>query len=157
MPKLFVAADHAGFSLKEILVPYLQELGHQVVDCGAMTLVEGDDYPDLVIPCALKVAEHEGSFGIVIGGSGQGEAMAANRVPGVRAAVYYGEAARPQTDATGSVLGIIESERAHNDANILSLGARFLTEAEAKDAVKRFLKTPFTAEERHLRRKGKLG
>jgi ribose 5-phosphate isomerase B len=155
--KIYIAADHAGYELKEALVPFITSLGHEVEDCGAASLNEGDDYPDMVRPCAEKVVETPGSFGVVIGASGQGEAMAANRVPGARAAVYYGEAARPQTDVDGDTLGIIESARAHNDANILSLGARFLTEEEAKDAVSLFLSTPFSGEERHIRRIEKLG
>jgi ribose 5-phosphate isomerase B len=157
MRKVFIASDHAGYSLKESLVPFLKQLGYETEDCGAYTLEQDDDYPDFITPCALKVIENRDSFGLVLGGSGQGEAMAANRIPGIRAAVYYGEALRPQTDTDGSSLGVIESERAHNDANVLSLGARFLTEEEAKSAVKRFLSTPFLGEERHKRRIGKLG
>ncbi len=156
MPKVFIAADHAGLALKEALTPFLVSLGYEVVDCGAAAYIEGDDYPDYVRPCAERVVADQ-AFGIIIGASGQGEAMAANRVSGARAAVYYGEAAHPQTDADGTQLGIIESERTHNDANMLSLGARFLSEEEARDAVKRFLATPFPGEERHARRVGKLG
>jgi ribose 5-phosphate isomerase B len=138
-------------------MPFIASLGYEVEDCGAYAPSEGDDYPDMVRPCAEKVAEASGSFGIVIGASGQGEAMAANRILGARAAVYYGGTERMQQDADGGMLGIIESARAHNDANILSLGARFIDEKEAKDAVRRFLSTAFTREERHIRRVQKLG
>lgn len=155
--KIYVAADHAGFPLKEKLKPYLTGLGHEVVDCGAHELAEGDDYPDIVTECANRVVGDEDSYGIVIGGSGQGEAMAANRIPGIRAAVYYGTAGHLQTDADGATLDIITSARAHNNANILSLGARFITEQEAKEAVQRFLETTFSGDARHIRRIEKIG
>ncbi len=154
--KLYFAADHAGFELKGKLVAYARELGHEVEDLGAHELVAGDDYPDFVTPCAQAVAGEPGAFGVVIGGSGQGEAMCANRVKGVRAAVYYGEPRHAQTDADGNELGIVESARAHNDANILSVGARFVSESEARDALKTFLETPFSNEARHARRIGKF-
>ncbi|MGB4076695.1 MAG: RpiB/LacA/LacB family sugar-phosphate isomerase [Minisyncoccia bacterium] len=157
MSKIFIAADHAGFSLKEELKPFLTELGHEVEDCGAHAHVDGDDFPDYVRPCAERVAVTQGSFGIVIGASGQGEAMAANRIPRVRAAVYYGDPHRTQTDTTGHILSLLEAARAHNDANILSLGARFLTKDEAKTAVSTFLATSFGGESHHLRRIEKLG
>lgn len=156
MTKVFIATDHAGFALKESLIPFIRSLGHEVEDCGAYSYEEGDDYPDTVHPCAKKVAENERSFGVVIGASGQGEAIVANRVRGIRAAVYYGKAAKKQTDADGKELSLIESERQHNNANILSLGARFISEEEAKGVVKQFLETSFSGEERHIRRIEKL-
>ncbi len=154
--KLYFASDHAGFALKHSLITEAQALGHETEDCGAHALTPGDDYPDFVTPCAEKVAGEPGSFGVVIGGSGQGEAMCANRVRGVRAAVYYGPEPHPQTDADGDTLTMLESERAHNDANILSLGARFLSEEQASDALRVFLKTSFSGEERHVRRLAKF-
>lgn len=154
--RIYCAADHAGFPLKELLIPYLRSLGHDVEDCGATSQTESDDYPDIVAPCARKVAAEAGSFGILIGASGQGEAMVANRIKGIRAAVYYGPAPRAQTDADGISLGLIESARVHNDANILSLGARFVSEDEVKVAVALFLSTPFSGEERHVRRIAKF-
>lgn len=157
MPKIYIAADHAGYSLKEVLVSHLSSRGHEVEDCGAFSSVLDDDYPDYVRPCAEKVAAEQGAFGIVIGASGQGEAMAANRVPGVRAAVYYGGSSTQQLDAQGNELTLLASVRAHNDANILSLGARFLTEEEAIHATNLFLATSFSGEERHMRRIEKLG
>lgn len=155
--KIFIAADHAGFEVKETLRVFLADEGYEVEDCGSFSLDAADDYPDFVRVCAEKVAATSGSFGIVIGASGQGEAMAANRVPGVRAAVYYGAASKKQKDGSGNTLDIIESERAHNDANILSLGARFLTIEEMGEAVTRFLTLSFSGEERHMRRIKKLG
>lgn len=154
--KVYLASDHAGFTLKAALAAHLESLNYAVEDVGASSLEPGDDYPDYVTPCAEKVAGDAGSFGIVIGGSGQGEAMAANRVRGVRAAVFYGEPPHPQTDAEGKTLDMITSARVHNDANILSLGARFLTEEAAKHAVEQFLSTPFSKEERHTRRLAKF-
>lgn len=153
---IYLAADHAGFALKEELRVHLAGLGHAVEDCGATTLTPADDYPDFVFPCARRVAADPGSFGIVIGASGQGEAMAANRVPGIRAVVYYGEAGT-QTDAGGETLDMLQSTRAHNHANVLSLGARFISVPDAIAAVERFLEAPESPDERHVRRVGKLG
>jgi ribose 5-phosphate isomerase B len=154
--KIYLAADHAGFEAKALLMARLESLGHDVEDCGAFSLDGADDYPDFVLLCAHKVANDPGSFGILLGASGQGEAMVANRVAGVRAAVYYGKAEHTQTDATGAELGLVESARLHNDANVLSLGARFLLAGEAEEAVLRFLQTPFSGDERHMRRIAKF-
>lgn len=149
---IYIASDHAGFALKETLKQYLHGLNYRIEDCGAFEENEDDDYPDYILPCARHVASDPGSFGIVLGASGQGEAMVANRIPGVRAVVYYGPVSFSQVDASGNSLDIIQSTRIHNDANILSLGARFVTEDEAKEAVSTFLDTPFSADERHMRR-----
>ena len=153
---IYFASDHAGFSLKSALMPFVQSLGHSVEDCGPKALAPDDDFPDYVLPCARKVAGNAGSFGIILGASGEGEAMAANRVKGVRAAVYYGDAAGAQADEAGNILNLVQSVRAHNNANILSLGARFISEDAAKAAVKLFLATPFSGDERHTRRLVKL-
>lgn len=150
--KIYLASDHAGFTLKEALRAYLTQRGYMTEDCGAFEQDPDDDYPDFILPCARHVAGDPGSFGIIIGASGQGEAMAANRIQGVRAAVYYGSASVSQIDAEGAALGLLESVRMHNDANILSLGARFIHEEEAKTAVALFLSTAFTGDERHVRR-----
>lgn len=154
--KIFIATDHGGFELKNNLKPFLTGLGHEVEDCGAFEFDKEDDYPDFITPCAEKVAATPGSMGIIIGGSGQGEAMAANRVKGARAAVYYGEPQRKQTDSEGKEIGMITSTRDHNDANILSLGARFLTEEEIKGKIEEFLSTPFSDHSRHKRRIAKF-
>ena len=145
MTKIFIGADHDGFELKEKIVPFLKELGHEVEDMGAHTLEALDDYPDFIRPTAEAVAGEAGSRGIILGGSGQGEAMCANRVFGVRAVVYYGGA-----------VDIVVLSREHNDANILSLGARFIEESEALDVVKLWLDTPFSGDERHMRRINKI-
>ena len=158
MRKIFVASDHAGFALKQILIPYLQAAGHEVTDMGPESLNLDDDYPELIMPCAHAVADSEGvALGIVIGSSGQGEAMVANRVPGIRATVFYGEGKGIEcVDAEGAPAedgyDIVRLSRMHNSANILSLGARFITEDQAKKAVDIFLATPFSTKERHQRR-----
>ncbi|MES3005333.1 MAG: RpiB/LacA/LacB family sugar-phosphate isomerase [Patescibacteria group bacterium] len=160
--KIFIAADHAGFELKKFLVEKLSEDHHEMIDCGAHQLIEDDDYPKYISKAARDVSECEiarmrGAItnspndedlevrGIVIGGSGQGEAIMANRYESVRAAVYYGG---PEE--------IVTLSREHNDANILSLGARFLSETEALKVVKLWLKTKFSGEERHIRRIGEV-
>lgn len=144
---IYFAADHAGFELKEALIAYVRgELGFQVEDCGAYAHDAEDDYPDYISLAAAKVSERpEEAIAIILGGSGQGEAMVANRMKGVRATVYY-----------GGTMDIITLSKEHNNANILSLGARFLTEEEAKKAVQVWLKTPFSGEERHIRRINKF-
>ncbi len=143
--KIFIGTDHAGYSLKETLKDFLEKLGYQVEDKGAFELNEADDYPDFIIPVAEAVSLDPRSLGIVIGGSGQGEAMTANKIRGIRSAVYY-----------GGNLELVKLSREHNSANILSLGARFVTEEEAKKAVEIFTKTPFSKEERHIRRLDKI-
>lgn len=154
--KIFIGSDHAGYDFKEKLKVYLEDMGHEVKDQGAFSYDIEDDYPDFIRPVAESVASGRGSIGIILGASGQGEAICANRVKGARAALYYGEPGKSQTDAGGRVLDLISSARAHNNANILSLGIRFLSEDEAKEAVRVFLHTDFTGEERHIRRINKL-
>jgi ribose 5-phosphate isomerase B len=145
MAKIYLASDHAGYELKEALAPFLGERGYEVEDLGPLSLDPNDDYPDYLMMLGRHVAGEKGAMGIGIGGSGQGEAIAANRVKGARAAVFYGG---PDE--------IIKLSREHNDANILSLGARFLTQEQAKDAVILWLTTTFSGEERHMRRIAKL-
>ncbi len=140
--KIYLATDHAGFELKEKIKQFLSVASYDVIDCGATELNKDDDYPDFVVKAATAVSrDPEGSRAIVLGGSGQGEAMVSNRQANVRAAVYYG----------GS-LDIVKLSRQHNDVNVLALGARFVTEREALTAVETWLTTPFSAEERHIRR-----
>lgn len=139
--KIFLASDHAGYELKQKLIDFLHAQGHEVEDLGPSRLNPADDYPDFIGPCARKVAETHDSLGIIIGLSGQGEAMAANRVRGARAAVYYGG----PTD-------ILRLSRQHNDANMLSLGARFVNFEEAQKAVALWMTTHFEGDERHQRR-----
>ena len=143
--KIFIASDHAGFELKKVLIDYLKSKGLEVEDMGAYEYDPDDDYPDFIIPCAQKVAADQSARGIVIGGSGQGEALAANKVRGIRAALYYGPSA-------GSGLEIVRLSREHNDTNILSLSGRFLSVEEAKEAVDLWLATKFDQTSRHQRR-----
>ena len=144
--KIYIGTDHAGFELKQALVSYLRELEYEVEDLGVNKYDELDDYPDFIAPVARAVASNlEQNRGIILGGSGQGEAIVANRFRGIRAAVCYG----PPFD-------IVRLSREHNDANILSLGARFITEDEAKEAVSLWLETEFSGEERHSRRIEKI-
>jgi ribose 5-phosphate isomerase B len=150
--QIFIATDHGGFEKKNALIPYLEALGHTVEDCGAFTYDPADDYPDFITACARRVSEVPNARGIIIGGSGQGEAMAANRIKGIRAAVFYGEPQVRQKDITGQELSMIASMRDHNDANVLSLGARFLTDDAMKKAIEEFLTTPFSGDARHIRR-----
>lgn len=153
--KIYLGTDHAGYELKNKLKDYLSSLGHEVEDKGPFVFDKEDDYPDFIFPVAHAVAEDAGSFGVILGGSGQGEAICANRVKGVRAGVYYGDISN-QTDSDGKVIDMITSLREHNNANILSIGARFLDEEKVKIAIKKFIETSFPKDERHVRRINKL-
>ena len=153
--KIYLASDHAGFPLKEKLKTFLAEHGHEVIDGGAYQHDASDDYPDFVLPVAKAVSGDPLVRGIILGGSGQGEAIAANRVAGVRAIVYYGPPCLRAGEAGGS-LDIVKLSREHNNANILSLAARFMNEEEAKEAVRLFLETPFNGDARHQRRIKKI-
>lgn len=144
--KVYLATDHAGFELKEKVKEFLKKEGFNVEDCGATVLDGEDDYPDFISKAAEAVSKNpDNDKAIIFGGSGQGEAMVANKFPKVRAAVYYGKAE-----------DMPSLTRLHNNSNVLSLGARFLTEEEAETAVKLFLETSFTNEERHVRRIEKI-
>ena len=141
---IHIATDHAGLELKEKVKSYLSKLDYEVIDHGAYEYDALDDYPDFIFPCAEAVSNDPNSKGIILGGSGQGEAMAANRVKGVRAAVFYNG---PDE--------IIKLSRQHNDANILSLGARFMSEEEMYKIIELWLSTDFESG-RHKRRIEKL-
>lgn len=160
MNKVLIASDHAGYALKNALVEHIRTLGYDVVDLGAFSLDPEDDYPDFMMPLARIVAE-EDARGIVIGGSGQGEAMCVNRIPGVRAAVFYGPmrvTAALDIEGGHSEDGYdaVRLPRRHNDANVLSIGARFVSGDEADEAVRIFLETPFSDSPRHARRLAKF-
>ncbi len=158
---IYIGSDHSGYELKEKLKIYLKSLEYNIEDMGAFSYIKDDDYPDFIKQVAQSVSEDENSFGIVMGGSGQGEAICANKIKGIRAALFYGSKIPTQKiDINGKKstdpLEIIKLAREHNDANILSLGVRFISEEEAKKAVKLFIETPFSKEERHIRRINKL-
>lgn len=142
---IYLGSDHAGFELKNELKNFLEDLGYEISDLGPFKYNKDDDYPDFVKKAAKEVAKNKKSVGIVIGGSGQGEAITANRIKGVRAIVYY-----------GGPVDILRLSKEHNNANILSLGARFLTLDEVKKAVKIWLQTEFSGAKRHQRRIEKI-
>ncbi len=154
--RIYIASDHGGFELKNALIAFLKgKPEYDVEDCSAKAFDSEDDYPAIIAGAARKLSADalagRDSRAIVIGASGQGEAIVANRFRGVRCALYYG-AAGEQKDMSGKKLDMISSTREHNNANALSLGARFLTVEEAKKAIENWLKTQFSGEERHARR-----
>ncbi|MDT0342775.1 ribose-5-phosphate isomerase [Streptomyces litchfieldiae] len=137
--RVYLGSDHAGYELKAHLVDWLKDHGHEPVDCGPHTYDAQDDYPPFCLRAAERTAADPEALGIVIGGSGNGEAIAANKVTGVRCALAWSE----ETARLG---------RQHNDANVLSVGARMHTLDEATSFVAVFLATPYSGEERHSRR-----
>ncbi|MBO1030323.1 ribose-5-phosphate isomerase [Tessaracoccus sp. SD287] len=137
--RVHIATDHAAFELKEYLVAELRTREYEVVDHGADSYDANDDYPTFVIPCAEAVAAEPGSLGIVLGGSGNGEQIAANKVKGIRAALAY----NPELAKLG---------RQHNNANCVALGGRMQALDQSLAIVLAFLETPWTNEERHARR-----
>ncbi len=144
--KIFLATDHRGFKLKEKIKTWLGEWQYEYEDFGASVENSEDDYPDFISKAAQAVSDNpENSRGIILGGSGQGEAMVANKYKGVRAAVYY-----------GGLKDIVVLSREHNDANVLSLGASFVSDEDAKKAIKLWLQTPFSQDARHVRRLHKI-
>jgi ribose 5-phosphate isomerase B len=136
---VYLGSDHAGFELKAVLANWLTSAGHQVTDCGPASYHDGDDYPPYVMRAADMTAADPGSIGIVIGGSGNGEQIAANKIEGIRAALVWSEETA-------------RLARLHNDANVLSLGARMHPVTDAIAFTQAFLATPFSGEARHVRR-----
>ena len=143
--RVHIATDHAAFELKEFLVAGLRDAGYDVVDHGAKTYNDQDDYPDFVIPAAEAVAAEldQGSMGIVLGRSGNGEQIAANKVKGIRA-------------AWADTIELAQLGRQHNNANVLSLGGRVVSNESGLEIAKAFLETKFTDNGRHLRRINKI-
>ncbi len=142
--RIVLATDHAGFELKESVKKYLLDFNYDVKDFGAFEYEPTDDYPDFINPAAKFISENDNTIGIIFGGSGQGEAMAANRFKGVRAAVFYGGPDQ-----------IIELSRLHNNANVLSFGSRFIEPENAIDLIKKWLSIEFEGG-RHQQRIAKL-
>ena len=140
---IYLATDHGGYQLKEEIKTYLVQNNISAEDLGAHTLDPEDDYPDFIIPVAKKVTSDPARLGIIIGRSGNGEAIAANKVRGIRAALCLNEE-------------MARKARQHNDANILSLGADYITQDEAKRIVRTFIETNFSNEDRHIRRIEKI-
>ncbi|MDD5318584.1 MAG: RpiB/LacA/LacB family sugar-phosphate isomerase [Candidatus Pacebacteria bacterium] len=161
--KIFLASDHAGYELKEKVGVWLRELDHEVVDLGPYQFLADDDYPDYIKLAAEELSkacvkyhslksvandleiDPDCARAIIFGYSGEGEAMVANRYPGVRATVYY-----------GGPMDIIYLSRQHNDANTLSFGAHFVKEKEAREALELWMNTEFSGDERHIRRLKKI-
>ena len=141
---IVLATDHAGFELKEAVKKSLLELGFEVKDFGALEYKPTDDYPDFINPAAKFISENDNAMGIIFGGSGQGEAMAANRFKGVRAAVFY--------DGPDEIINL---SRLHNNANVLSFGSRFIDAERAKELIKQWLSVEFEGG-RHQKRIEKL-
>jgi ribose 5-phosphate isomerase B len=140
--KIIIGSDHAGLDLKNSIKQFLQAANYKIEDVGPEHFVSDDDYPIYIDEVAKKVgSDPDNTRGIILGSSGQGEAISANRFKGVRAALFY-----------GGNREIITLSRQHNNANILSLGAKFISEDEAREAVSIWLNTPFSGEERHVRR-----
>jgi len=137
--RVHIATDHAAFDLKQYLVKELTALGYEVIDHGAPVYDALDDYPEFVLPAAEAVVNDPGSLGIVLGGSGNGEQIAANKVKGIRAGLAY-----------NTVMARLTRE--HNDANVLSIGGRMQSLEDALEMVKVFLDTPFSGDPRHSRR-----
>ena len=140
---IVLATDHAGFELKEHVKRFLIKKGYDIKDFGALEYDGLDDYPDFILPAAKYISEHK-LIGVIFGGSGQGEAMAANRIRGIRAAVFY-----------NGPNEIVELSRLHNNANILSIGARFVSNQEVEKVIELWLSTNFE-EGRHEKRINKL-
>ena len=141
---IYIASDHAGFELKKKIIDQLKKTGQEVEDCGPFAFDPADDYPDFVYPCALKVSQNPGSMGVVLGMSGNGEAIVANKVKGIRAALYYGGHEE-----------IVKLSRQHNNANVLSIGAKFITPEQVERAIDLFIETGFE-DGRHGRRIDKI-
>lgn len=151
--KIFIGTDHAGYVLKEKLIKFLHGNGHEVVDKGAFEYDENDDYPDFVIPVAREVAKDpENLRGIVLGATGEAEAVVANKFPHIRAVAYYGKL-KSVVDENADVLA---RSRDHNNSNVLCLGASYLTEDTMMSAVGVWLNTPYGKAERSIRRLGKI-
>jgi ribose 5-phosphate isomerase B len=141
--KIYLGTDHAGFELKEKIKSFLLERNFEVEDCGALEFNENDDYPDFISKAAMRISKDPSSFGIIFGKSGAGECITANKIKNIRAIL-------------GFSIKNVKIAREHNDANILSLGSTFIDEELAKELIMVFLQTPFTKDERHVRRINKI-
>ncbi len=150
--KIAIASDHAGFELKKYLVNALQDKGYGVIDMGNSVYNEQDDYPDYIKMVGEYISEHDNPKqhrGIVIGGSGQGENICANKFSGVRSVLVYGNDRELNAE-------IAKLSRQHNNANVISLGARFVENQNALEVIEVWLTENFSNEERHIRRLSKI-
>jgi ribose 5-phosphate isomerase B len=145
--KIFLSGDHAGFKIKEKLKSWLENEGYSIEDCGPFKFNSQDDYPDFVIPMAKKVVKNSNYRGIIFAKSGQGEAIAANRIKNVRSTVCHGGK---------NIKKVLKLSREHNNSNVLSLGTEFLSKSKMKKAIKIWLETNFSEDKRHIRRLKKI-
>jgi len=141
--RVAIASDHAGFELKNGLRPFVESLGHQVLDLGAHSEQPGDDYPDYAEAVGIALKDQRADRGVLVCGSGVGVSVAANKIPGIRAAVCH--------DSYSAHQGV-----EHDDMNVLVMGSRIVAIELAKELVSRFLNAKFSGEERHVRRLGKV-
>lgn len=141
--RVVIASDHAGFEMKETLRPFIESLGHEVLDAGPSNYQPGDDYPDFSVALALAVKDHQADRGVLMCGSGVGASVAANKVPGIRAAVCH--------DTYSAHQGV-----EHDDMNVLVIGSRVIGVELARELVRTFLLAKFSGEERHARRLAKV-
>ena len=159
---IYLATDHTGFELKEKVKKFLKKEGYEVEDCGAYEYNKDDDYPDFISKAAENISKDpDNSKGIILGGSGQAEMMTANKFKGVRCALFYAAIAPVRAaDITGRMSSdpfeMIRLTREHNNANMLSIGVRFVTDEEAVKVAKLWLNEPFPGNERHVRRIEKI-
>mgnify|MGYP001589181218 FL=1 len=143
---VYLGSDHAGFYLKERTKRHLAGKEIPIIDMGAYSYNKEDDYTDFIMPVARKVAKNSNTLGIIFGGSGQGEAMAANKIKGIRCAVYYGRDEQ-----------ILKLSKEHNNSNMLSIGARFVASGKIEKIADLWIKAKFSDKTRHKRRVKKLG
>src|SRR5579872_4595802 len=159
--KIFLASDHAGFNLKESVKSYLTKKGDEVIDCGALSYDPDDDYVGFMAKAAIEVSKDKSAKGIIFGGSGQAEAMVANKIDGIRCALFYGKV-KPSlaVDVTGKESDdpyeMIRLTREHNDSNMISIAARFVDFDVCNEAIDLWLSTPFSFDQRHVRRIEKI-
>jgi ribose 5-phosphate isomerase B len=159
--KVYLATDHTGLDLKDKVKKFLEQENYEVEDCGAHEYNQDDDYPDWISKAALMVSRNPQERGIIFGGSGEGEAMVANKFKNVRCALFYTPAVPTQSvniegDKSADPFEIVKLSRMHNQANMLSIGFRFVNEHDVFQAIKIWLTTPDPTEERHLRRIEKI-
>ncbi len=160
--KVYLASDHTGYELKEKIKEFLQRMGFEVEDCGAFSYDKYDDYPDFISKAAQKVSKDpDNARGVVLGGSGQGEAIVANKFKDVRCAVFYTPALAVQSvniegRTSNDSFEILKLTREHNFANMLSIGVRFLKEEDILKAIKLWLDAPAPTDEKHIRRVNKI-
>ncbi len=160
--KIYLATDHTGVALKSKVKDFLEKEGYSVVDCGAYDVDPDDDYPDWIAKAAQNVSKNPDDRGIIFGGSGQGEAMVANKFNNVRCALFYTialptQAVNIEGEKSTDPFEILKLSRQHNDANMLSIGFRFVKDEDVFKGIKIWLDTPGPAAPRHLRRIEKIG